>query len=92
MKQCLECANRCYFEPYPYDVYHCCSAWGETAKDIDLKTGVSPKISEHGVKNVPCWQHKPGKSICCIPDDHPFFVPVIRQEGEEYIRNTMESS
>ncbi|OGZ34272.1 MAG: hypothetical protein A2Y98_00190 [Candidatus Portnoybacteria bacterium RBG_19FT_COMBO_36_7] len=92
MEQCLDCMHRCFFEPLPSESFTCCYAYGETFKDIDIKTGVSPKIMEHGFNEVPCCRFSPGRSMCSPPEDKPFFIPYIRQVGEKYLLKILANS
>ncbi len=87
MEQCLHCANQLFFKPLDSETYTCCSGWGETAGDINLRTGVSPKIQIHGMEDKPCEKFKFGASICRTdqkPEDS-FWLHPVRKEGEEFL-------
>ena len=85
MKQCLGCKFRLFFTPLPSDVYICCLAHNESAKDINLKTGVSDAIFKHGLKNALCKRWAAGKSICEPDKRNPFLIHHERVQGEAYL-------
>jgi len=89
MDQCLHCANRLFFKPLPDETFTCCFAWGETVRNIDLRTGVSPAIKKYGLEGNPCGKFKPGSSICQTEEKTSFLIHPARTEGEEFIRHSL---
>ena len=87
MKQCLHCAKRMYFVPLPGEVFTCCAAHNEDISQIDLATGVSPAVKEHGIKGVLCEKFGAGKSICEPDKDKPFNLSSVRMSGEGWLKN-----
>lgn len=85
MKQCLHCGNRLFFKPLDSETYTCCSAWGETVKDISLRTGVSPVIQKYGIEGKLCEKFKTGESVCQASDDDPFVLHPIRLDAEMFL-------
>lgn len=83
--QCWKCKWWLFFKPLPDDTFSCCDAWGEAVKDINLKTGVSPKIQIHGVDDIPCKHKKKGRSICETSKKESFKLHPIREEGEKFL-------
>lgn len=90
MEQCLRCARRLFFKPLPDETYSCCLAYGETAHDIDIGTGVSPKVAKYRVRGLSCPEFKKGKSICCTSKKDPFSIAPVRIEGEQILLARMK--
>lgn len=94
MIQCLYCRHRLFFKPFSDESFTCCLAHRETVEDINIRTGVSPAIERHGLKNAPCYRYKfgIGKSISnCSEDGNPFKVHPVKKDGERYLRNLLET-
>ena len=89
-EQCLKCAHRLFFEPLPAETFSCCLAYGETAHDIDIKTGVSPKVTKYRQGEILCPEFDKGKSICYTSKKDPFNVPPVRIEGEQILLARMK--
>lgn len=83
--QCVGCANRLFFVPFPAEVFTCCAAWKETVKDIAIGKGISPFVAANGMGGRICKEFTRGESVCEPSRDKPFLIPKIRQEGEIYL-------
>jgi hypothetical protein len=91
-EQCKKCSRRLFFKPLPDETFACCLAYGETAHDIDIKTGMSPKIVKYWKGEILCKPFKPGKSPCCTLKENPFVVPAVRLEGERILLRRLIST
>ncbi len=87
--QCFTCMYRLFFKPEPDGTYSCCSVHGETVEDIDMGTGVSPKVLEHGINGKLCDLRRSGESICEPLEGEPFKIDPIRIEGEEELKKRL---
>lgn len=85
MSQCFDCVNRLKLKPLPDETFLFCPKQGETVVDINIRTGVSPAIEEHGFIGTPCDKFKPGKSVGDPPDDRPFDIPEERLAAEKIL-------
>lgn len=84
-EQCFNCSHRLFFKPLPDESFSCCLAYGETASDINLRTGMSPKVEKYWQGETACQPFNEGESICCISKKKPFEVPPVRLEGERIL-------
>jgi hypothetical protein len=91
-EQCLKCRRRLFFKPLSNETFVCCLAYGETAHDINIKTGVSPKVEKYGQEKIICLNFRKGKSICCTQKKTPFVVPEVRLEGERVLLERMKAA
>jgi hypothetical protein len=91
-EQCKKCARHLFFKPLPDESFVCCLAYGETAHDIDIRTGMSPKIAKYWNAEALCKSFKPGKSPCCVSKEKPFVVPAVRLEGERILLRRLIST
>jgi hypothetical protein len=90
MKQCDKCTGYLFFKPLPDETFSCCGAWKESVEDIDLKSGVSPKIQTHRIDGVPCRRFKKGKSICETSKEQPFKLHPVREAGEKFLERALQ--
>jgi len=79
MEQCLRCQWRLFFKPLPDETFTACMAFSETVGQINLRTGVSPSIKEHGLESKPCNKFQAGRSLC---EDHAY---PARRVGEIWL-------
>ncbi len=84
-QQCLRCKGHLFFKPLSDETYSCCLAYGETARDINLNTGVSPRVAKYRIRGLSCPEFKKGKSICQTSEKDPFSVAPVRKEGEQIL-------
>lgn len=85
MNQCSICKHLLFFKPLPDDTFSCCGERGESVKDIDLKTGLSPAIEKYGTDEESCDLFGEGRSICETSEKEPFKLHPIREEGEKFL-------
>jgi len=84
-KECWNCVGYLFFKPLSDDTMTCCESHGETVKDINLETGVSPAIQRHKIEKVPCRKFKKGKSQCWPSKKSPFRISPLRANGERVL-------
>ncbi len=82
---CDSCKQLLFFKPLSDETFLCCLIYGETAHDIDIRTGVSPKVAKYKSGTTPCPVFKKGQSICATTRKKPFKVNAVRQEGEQIL-------
>ncbi|MEK7163009.1 MAG: hypothetical protein AAB696_01845 [Patescibacteria group bacterium] len=81
--KCYNCKNYLFFKPIPDDTFVCCSGYGESVKDINLYSGMSPAIEKYYCfESERCKKFRRGKSSCSPPHSKPFNIPDIRIAGE----------
>jgi len=85
MKKCFNCKGYLFFKPLSDETFRCCEIHGETVKDINLETGVSPAIQVHLLEKKPCRMFLPGKSPCQPPSRRPFRISPLRRNGESFL-------
>lgn len=81
--QCWECSRWLFFIPLPGEVFSCCEAYNETAKDINIDIGVSSAVNKYGILNVSCPKFLSGRSVCHNPNNS------IKKEGEQFFLDSL---
>jgi hypothetical protein len=92
MKQCLNCKFRLFFKPLPDEAFTACIGWGESVRDINIRTGVSPKIKQFGQNEEICERFDAGISICQANEKSPFLINPVRKDGEQYLLKLLDNT
>lgn len=82
--RCLGCRYYVWLKPLPDETFAFCGD-GETVKDVDLESGVSPAINRHLYQGAACGKFKRGPSISETDPENPFVLHPVRHQGEQYI-------
>lgn len=89
--QCLHCALYVWLKPLSDETFAFCRD-GETAEDIDLQSGISPKVEKHLRQGAYCFSFCAGSSISRTSPEAPFKLHPLRKAGEVYLSGILNGA